>query len=75
MPLECATITTTTTTTTTTTIIIIILIIIIIMRRRRRRRRGKRVLAVETSCPWMDNKTTKDKEKTAKYAQCSTMGA
>jgi len=36
--------------------------------RRRRRRRRKRVLAVEMSCPWMDNRTAKDKEKTTKYA-------
>ena len=28
----------------------------------------KRVLAVEMSCPWMDNRTAKDKEKTTKYA-------
>ena len=28
----------------------------------------KRVLAVEMSCPWIDNRTGKDKEKTTKYA-------
>ena len=28
----------------------------------------KRVLAVEMSCPLMDNRTAKDKEKTTKYA-------
>ena len=28
----------------------------------------KRVLAVEMSCPWVDNRTVKDKEKTTKYA-------
>ena len=35
----------------------------------------KRVLAVEMSCPWMDNRTANDKEKTTKYTAQSAMGA
>jgi len=44
------------------------MIIIIIITTTTTNKQRRRVLAVETSCPWMDNRTAKDKEKTTKYA-------